>query len=250
MGALASILMLAAPAMAFASSNISNIKFDNGQTTFSCTAGESVNVTFRVVVPAGEVAEIGQTDVISDSLAPSLPFQLGGELGLQEGPNDVSTSVTCPQNTGYYTVELRTAGIFGGLKAIAITDGVTSLGSFSNALRVVASASGSSSTGSTGSSALDQLSAAVAALAAQVNALLHPVTPPAPTGDAKCVAIQPFLSAPGGTYSAAGVQLQSSLLLDNPYAIPALKPGSSVPMGFRGPQTEAALSQYLALHHC
>lgn len=246
--------MLVFPAMTFASSNISNIKFDNGQTSFSCTAGQSVNVTFRVVVPAGEVAEIGQTDVISDSLAPSLPFQLGGDLGLQEGPNDVNTSVTCPQNTGYYTVELRTAGIFGGLKAIAITDGVTSLGSFSNALRVVAS--GSTTGGGSTPSQLDVLLAQIQSLTAQLGCMSTGgtwannacVPKPAPTASTACTQ---YAQANAGTqpnvYSDANVRLQG-FLLSQGASIPALKAGAS--FGFYGNQTTAAVGWFNSLNHC
>ena len=98
---------------------------------------------------------------------------------------------------------------------------------------------------------LKGLEAQIKALVAVVAKLVTPPTPPASTGNkAKCDAIAAYRGAPAGTYSAAGVQLQSALLLDNPYSIPALKPGASIPMGYRGPQTEAALAAYLAMYQC
>lgn len=161
------LALLAFAPLATSAASVSNIKFDsNGQVQVSCTAGQTVNATFRVVIPAGEVAEIGQTDVVGDNLAPSLPFDLGGELGLQEGSNDVSASFTCPQNTGYYTAELRTAGIFGGQRAVAITDGVTSVGSFGSAIRVV-STNGSTTSGSD----VAAFAAIIAKLTANVNCI-------------------------------------------------------------------------------
>lgn len=67
---------------------------------------------------------------------------------------------------------------------------------------------------------------------------------------AKCAAIAPYLSAPSYTYSSLGTQLQSALLLDNPFSIPALQPGSTVPMGYRGNQTNAALNAYNSHYGC
>ncbi len=242
-------MFAAMPFMALASSNISNIKFDNGQTQMSCTAGQSVNVTFRVVVPAGEVAELGQVDVLGDNLAPALPFALGGNLGLQEGATDVSTSVTCPQNTGYYTVEFRTAGIFGGQTSVAITDGVTSIGSFTNALRVTASNSTSTS-----GSEVPAWQQAISALTAQMNALIasmtHPVPPapvPVPPSGACAQLASAMSGAMMGVNNSANITLQGFLLYQH-MSIPALAQGAS--FGFWGPQTNAALMQFKAQNAC
>ncbi len=97
---------------------------------------------------------------------------------------------------------------------------------------------------------MDSLTALVAQLAAEIQAILHPVTPPAPAVNAKCTAIAPYTSAPSFTFSPLGVQLQSALLLDNPGSIPALAAGSTNPMGYRGNQTNAALATYMSLYHC
>lgn len=237
--AVGTMLLVAVPA--FAASNISNIKFDNGQVQTSCTAGQVVNVTFRVIVPAGEVAELGQVDVIGDTLAPALPTSLGGELGLQEGAHDVTASVTCPQNTGYYNVEYRTAGIFLGQRAIAITDGVVSVNSFGNALRVVDTNTGSTVGGS------DNTPSWLAALMAAI-ANLAPKTPPTPTTSASCTA---YAAANAGTMmnvkNDANVRLQG-FLLSQGASIPALAAGAS--FGFFGPQTQSAVSWFQAANHC
>lgn len=228
---------------AFASSSISNIKFDNNQTTTSCTAGQTVNVTFRVNVPSGEVAELGQVDVIGDSLAPALPTSLGGDLGLQEGANDVQMSVVCPQNTGYYTIEFRTAGIFGGQRAVNITDGVTSVGSFGGALRVV---SDSSSTSTTGSSSND-IAAIVAAILAKLG-ITGSTTPATPVVSALCVQLaNSMVGAQMNVSNSANVALQGFLLYQH-QSIPALAAGAS--FGFWGPQTNAALLNFKAQNNC
>ena len=73
---------------------------------------------------------------------------------------------------------------------------------------------------------------------------------PTPTVNPKCATIAPYLMAAPYTYSSLGVQLQSALLLDNPYSIPALKPGSHVTMGFNGVQTHAATAAYMSMYHC
>ncbi len=242
-------MFAAMPFMALASSNISNIKFDNGQTQISCTAGQSVNVTFRVVVPAGEVAELGQVDVVGDNLAPALPFTLGGDLGLQEGATDVSTSVPCPQNTGYYAVEFRTAGIYGGQTAIAITDGVTSLATFSNALRVTAV--GSSTSAGSDVPAWQQ---AINALTAQMNALIASLTKPAtpaPVPASPSSACSQLAGVMAGTqpgvYNSANIALQGFLLFQH-MSIPALTQGAA--FGFYGSQSAAALAQFRAQNAC
>ncbi len=240
-------LFAAMPFMALASSNISNIKFDNGQTQMSCTAGQSVNVTFRVVVPAGEVAELGQVDVLGDNLAPALPFTLGGNLGLEEGATDVTTSVTCPQNTGYYAVEFRTAGIYGGQSAVAITDGVTSLATFTNALRVTAVGSSTSA-----GSDVPAWQVAINALSAQMNALIasltKPTTPaPAPVNTTCANLAAHSAGAMYGVRSQANVMLQGFLLGEG-MSIPALAQGAS--FGLFLDQTNAALTAYKSAHQC
>lgn len=248
------VALMAVPFFASAAS-ISNIKFDNNQTTASCTAGQTVNVTFRVVVPAGEVAELGQTDVLGDNLAPSLPFDLGGSNGLEEGSHDVATSVVCPQNTGYYTVELRTAGLYGGLNAVNINDGVTSQNSFNNALRVVANGS---TVGGTETSVIAQLTAQVQSLIAQVSCSATggiwtgtACTPkPVPVTSSACVALaEKLVGAQYGVKNTPNVSLQGFLLADNPNSIPLIRDGKAS-FGFWGNETQGAVTAYKSKFSC
>lgn len=244
--ALVFVLALAVVSTASAA-NVTNIKFANEQTQASCVAGESVNVTFRVTIPTGEVVELGQVDVIGDNLAPELPVSLGGELGLQEGQVDITTSVVCPQNTGYYSVQYRTAGIYGGQKAVLITDGVTASATFNNALRVVASGSNSTS-GSTAPSWMSEFQAALAKLAEQVAKLTASVTPgvggPSTTTQPTqlCNTFK-SLSAqyPYGSTNAYPLQ---SFLIANGFSIPA------GPTGNHLSQTASASASFRAAYTC
>lgn len=235
------VAMLSVAAVASAAS-IPNIKFDNGQTTRDCTAGQSVNFVARITVPAGEVVEKVQVDVISDSLAPELAIDVGGDLGLQEGQHDVNLVAPCPQNTGYYTTEVRTSGVFGGMRSNSITDGVTSVASFGSSLRVVATNSGS--TGSTGIGGMN-----FADLVAALKIALGIGSAPAPTTTSEvCKA---YAQANAGTQpnvnSDANVRLQG-FLLSQGASIPALKAGAS--FGFYGNQTTAAVGWFNSLNHC
>lgn len=218
-----------------------NVQFSNGQTTTDCTAGASVNVEVRVSVPAGETVEIMQADVLGDNLAPMQPVDVGGTLGVQEGISTVSLAVKCPQNTGYYNLEIRGAGIFGGQRSISITDGVQSVNSFSNAIRVVST--GSNTGGSTGGQSFkDQFCAAFPTFPGCGATAPAPV----PATDAACAA---FTAANAGTqpnvYSDANVALQGFLLSQH-MSIPALKAGAA--FGFYGNQTTNALGIWRSQH--
>lgn len=81
-----------------------------------------------------------------------------------------------------------------------------------------------------------------------------PTPTPTPTVNPKCTAIQPYLGATPYAYSTLGQQLQNVLTLDNVHSIPALDvtlhPNGTVPLGFFGIQTHAALNAYNAMYHC
>lgn len=77
-----------------------------------------------------------------------------------------------------------------------------------------------------------------------------PTAPTVSSNATKCNTVSPFLSAPKLAYSSTGVQLQSALLLDNPNSIPALAAGATIPMGYRGPQTTAALQNFSNQYGC
>lgn len=236
-------LVLAGSASA---ASISNIRFDNNQTQKSVAPGESVNVTFRVTVLANEVVELGEVDVLGDSLAPALPTSLGGELGLPEGQHDVQMTVTAPQNTGYYTVSFKTAGIYGGQRAVVMTDGVVSSASFGNAIRVVDSNSNSGSGGSSAPSWFTQMQDTIAALAKQLADLTKvvldpPIGTPAPLSE-KCSQLQnASMGTYYGSYNAAPLQ---NYLIANGFNIPA------GPTGYFGNQTQNALSNFKMVYKC
>lgn len=235
-----------AMALPFAASaaTFSNVQFDNGDVTVSGQGNSTVQATFHVIVPSGQVVEYIQTDVIGDNLAP-VDTSVGGELGLQEGTHDVTLSVKLPPNTGTYTLNVQGAGIYGGIRSVSGNDNVVGTGSFGSALRVVAD-----TTATTGGSSSDMPSW-FSQFLALFGAASHPATTtPVVTVSPKCEAIAPFLGATPYAYSSVGVQLQSALLLDNPYSIPLLQAGSTVQMGYFGVQTHAALATYTATYHC
>lgn len=225
----------------------SNVQFQNGDVTISGTGGSTVSATFHVVIPANQVVENIQTDVIGDNLAP-VCVSVGGDLGLQEGTRDVTVQVKLPPNTGTYTLEVKGAGIYGGIRSIDCNDNVVGTASFGGALRTVDS-TGSTSGGSTsGSGAFGFSSFAdfVAALKASLG-LGGATTPPATTS-AVCAA---YAKANAGTqanvYNDANVRLQGFLLSEGA-SIPALKAGAS--FGFYGNQTTAAVGWFNSINHC
>lgn len=236
--------ILAAAPFAMAAS-ISNPLFSNGQTTIDATGGATVSGTFTLTVNPGEVVEWLRTQ--SDPSQPFVDASVGGPLGKEEQVyTNVPFSVKVPPNTGTYMPTVQGAGTFGGNRSINGGDnvvlGATGLGT----VRVVANASDTTS-GST--SAFDQLSALVASLAAQVQALLHPVTPvPTPATSAVCTAYaQASAGAVMNVTNSANVRLQG-FLLSQGASIPALAAGAS--FGFYGPQSQAAVGWFQAANHC
>lgn len=238
---IASALALALPFVASAAT-FSNVQFDNGDVTVSGTGGSTVNATFHVIVPANQVVENIETDVIGDNLAP-ICTSVGGTLGLEEGTHDVTVSVKLPPNTGTYTLNVRGAGIFGGIRSIDCNDNVVGTASFGGALRTVAS--GNSST--TGSGSSNTTPDWVAALMAQIAALLHPATP-TPTVDAKCAELTAHMNgAMYGVKNQGNVVLQGYLLGEGE-SIPALAAGAAFGLWLN--QTQAALMHFKSTHNC
>src|SRR3990167_4928876 len=121
---------------------ITNVEFSNGDTTYSGKGGSTVNAKFRITVPAGEVVEWLETDVISDGLAPVCE-RVGGSRGLEEGTHSVSRSIKLPPNTGWFDIDTRTSGIFGGVMAVDCDDSGNGSDSFGSVLRVVSNSSNS-----------------------------------------------------------------------------------------------------------
>lgn len=156
-------IALALPFAASAAS-ITNVEYSNGDVTVQGTAGQSVNGKVRVVVSAGEEVERVQFDVISDSLAPVCI----DANRLQEGTHFVQIpgDVKFPPNTGTYSLEVKTAGIFGGLAAIDCVSNVNGSASFGSSVRTVGGST--SYSGST-----DSLMALIASLQAQIGCMVN-----------------------------------------------------------------------------
>lgn len=241
-GAVVAAALLVAGTVSAAS--FTNVQFDNGDVTISGQGGTTVNATFHVTVPAGEVVEYIQTDIIGDSLA-SVDTSVGGNLGLQEGTHDITVPVKLPPNTGTYTLNVQGAGIYGGIRSINGNDHVVGSASFNGALRVVDSSNstGNSNNGGFGFGSLADLIAAIkAALGTSTS------TAPSTGSSAACAELSSdLLGAQMGVYNQANVKLQG-FLLGKGASIPALAAGAS--FGFYGPQTMAAIGWFNTTNHC
>lgn len=237
--------VLVAPAVAGAAVNVDSVYF-NGQANITRSGGSTVNMKTYIVndnsndiecvrvefSPSGFVDPGVNTFDVQDQVnaSPTIgwPFDL---------------NVTLPSQAGTYDVTVYSYGTDG--EAADNTCSTTADDSTTFTGRVIIN-SNSSDTGSTGSSFLTPPAWFTNWLASWSGN-----TGSAPAENTqKCDLIKPYLGAPQNTYSSLGVQLQSALLLDNPFSIPALKPGSTVPMGYRGPQTAAALAAYNAANNC
>lgn len=236
--AVAASLLIAAPAFA---STFTNVQFQNGDVAIQGAGGSTVQATFRVVVPANEVVEKIQTDVIGDNLGPICTDVGDGTLGLQEGTHDVTLSIKLPPNTGTYTLAVQGSGIYGAFRTVDCTNNIVGSASFSSALKVV----DSSTSGSVGNVPVGIPSDVWAKFLAWVSGT---ATTPTPATSAVCTA---YAQANAGTqsnvYSDANVRLQG-FLLSQGASIPALKAGAS--FGFYGNQTTAAVGWFNSTNHC
>ncbi len=200
--------------------SITNIEFSNGDTTYQGKGGSTVNAEFRVVVPAGEVVEQFEIDVMGDSLAPRCE-EVGGSKGLEEGTHFVKRSIKLPPNTGEYDVNVRTAGNYGGTRSIDCDDNTNGSDSFSDAVRVASSGSSSNDDDDFGSDKPSWLDAFLAA----ITALVKPVD----TKPAYCATYAG--ASAGGTYA-----LQMWLVQNGFMSQEAMNTGP----GIYGPKTTSA----------
>ena len=244
-----STLIAVSPLAALASTDITNIEFGNGDVTIDCKGGNTVQATFRIVVDSDEVVEYVQTDLISDSLGP-VDHSVGGTLGLQEGTHNVKLPLKCAPNTGMYDVDVQTAGIFGGIRAINGNDNVNDSETFSDAVRVVSSSSSSSSSNNDDDedappSWLSALLAQIQANMAALLAALKPVEPAPGTGGTApiCSQIKSFNHLSYGMNGAEGLQ---NFLIQNGY-------GNVITYGvtgFFGSQTQQASNMFRTANNC
>lgn len=236
--------IIAVSPLAVLAADITNVEFNNGDVTVDGKGGSTVQAEFRVVVPANEVVEYVQTDVDGDNLGP-VDHSVGGSLGLQEGTHKVKVSVKLPPNTGTYDLDVQTAGIYGGIRAINGDDNVNDNETFSDALRVVSSSS-SSTNNDDEDSAPSWLSALLAQIQAQTAAILAafqtaqtPVTPPVLS-----------LCSQLSTAQMSGTNAIQSFLMAHGQAGPFNAIGVYAPTGFYGPVTIAALSNFKWQNNC
>ena len=238
--------MLAGTALAV---NIPALAIFNGDTEVFAKPNATFTVTPRVEVETGEVAHAIATDVIGDSR----PMQCHDISNIQgEQWRNVSVSDKAPSGTDAYGFEIRvyyTTGVNAVAEANSKTGDSACTGSYDLAYNqndvVNVTPNGSSSTDDTNVGGMS--SAEFQALLAAIKAVLNP-TPTAPAACAELTAKMTGTSY--GVYNDANVSLQGFLLSKNPNSIPALKAGSTIPMGFYGPQTAAAISAYKAVNGC
>jgi len=236
-------LALALPLASFAAT-FTNVQFSNGDVTISGQGGSTVQATFHVIVPAGQVVEYVQTDVVGDNLAP-VDVSVGGELGLQEGTYDVPVSVKLPPNTGTYTLNVQGAGIYGGVRSISGNDNVVGTASFSSSIRVVAGGEVSGSTSTSLQAQINQLAAQIAALVAAMT----PTTPAAGSACAEYSSLKLGLSVGSDTRPGGSVGRFQSFLMYKGYDIPLLS-SNQAPYGYFGVQTNSASMSFASANHC
>lgn len=258
-GIAASAAMLLLPVATFASVSVNNVLFDDGTGNVTTSSASTVNVHLYV-----------NTSGTNDVESVFVKFPNAGGIAQQGVCYDVADQVgespvngwvfefpvTVPVNAGTWDISLATHGTNGDAADNTCTTSADATQTFSGRVTVTSDNSTGTPTGNSGGSggpgnvgSLAALQALVAQLAAQVQAILHPTTPPASTG--ACAALQAKqVGTSYGVYNDPNVALQGFLLSANPNSIPALKAGSTVPMGFYGPQTQSAVSAYKSMNGC
>ncbi len=237
---IAGALALALPVIGMAAT-FTNVQFSNGDVTISGQGNSTVQATFHILVPSGQVVEFVQTDIAGDNLAP-VDMSVGGDLGLQEGTHDVTVSVKLPPNTGTYTLNVQGAGIYGGVRAISGNDNVVGSASFSSAIRVVGSDTTTNTTATAGAFGFSSFGDFVTALKSALG------ISSAPASSGACATLSAKMSGTvRDTYNSANVKLQGYLLSEGA-SIPALEAGAS--FGFYGPQTASAVTWFKTVNSC
>lgn len=226
------------PMFAFAAS-VTNVQFNNGDTTVQGTAGQSIGGNVRVVVSAGEVVENVEFDISGDNLAP-VCISVGGDRGLEEGTHfvNVPSDLKFPPNTGTYTLNVKGSGIYGAFRAVDCNNNVVGSASFGSAVKTVGS---SSNTGSgTPSGIPADVWAKFLAWMGGAN------TTPAPS--AKCSTFATKLAAGSyGVKTQGNVALQGYLLSEGE-SIPALEAGAAFGLWLN--QTQAAINHFKLANSC
>lgn len=249
LGGLAMLL----PVAASADINLQTFGFKvNGNTNATIQPGDDFEVTVNADVNDGDEVEYFRIRLIdTDNNVVSTDCQAVGRVR-DVNDKDIRFNTETPNDipNGMYDVQLLPFGIGGEAqsnKCDLDNDFPGDQQTYSNRLFVddgddiVGNDNNNNGSGSSVSQ-WDQIMAAIMAL---TNAVTHPVTP-APSG--KCAAVNAKLvGTVDNTYNQANVQLQGYLLSEGE-SIPALAAGAS--FGFKGPQTNAALSHFKASNQC
>lgn len=192
---------------------ITNVEFSNGDVTVQGSAGQSVTGKVRIEVGVNEEVERVQFDVLGDNLAP-VCIDSGR---LQEGENFVQIpgEIKFPPNTGTYTLQVKSAGIFGGFAATNCLNNVNGTNSFNNAVRTVGGNSGS-----VGGGTIAELQAQIAELLKLIAELQNPTTP-----------VKPAYCATRIVYNGVNASAAQAWLLANGFAGPFHAIGVYAPTG-------------------
>lgn len=215
----------------------------NGQENVWGTAGQNKTATLRLSAVAGEVVHAYRTRVDNQASACKAiaPFE-----GVQT--KDVPVSIVLPPNSGTnynFQVDVFTTTTLP--EAQSLTGDLACTGSYTtvynqNSVNVNPSGSNPSDVSTIGGFG------SFAELVAALKLALTPATPaPAPVSTACTQLALKSAGSVFGVYNDANVKLQGFLLSEGA-SIPALKAGAS--FGFRGPQTEAAVSAFKIVNSC
>lgn len=248
--------VIVAPALiagvAFAATTQTYLTLD-AQTTSTIQAGDSVDGVLTFNNTGNSTVQSLKVEIPNSQFPPTC-------INVSDQNSTGTHTVAFPVSTtgateGTYDVRVTTYGIpvnqTGANNNCDGTIGVSNTHTFNNVLTLTQSQStgdnsnntGTGSTGGTGSTNNQAPAWFTAWLATQSHT-------GGTTNTAKCDIVKPFLGATPYAYSSLGVQLQSALLLDNPLSIPALHAGATIPMGYFGVQTHAALAAYDAMYNC
>lgn len=263
---IATAVALALPVAAFASvtfDGIAPVVFDAGngwEASVDGSAGDTFRAKAVVDVTSDDDVNSLSWDYIGDFL-PLECVQLDSEQTQTISNLPVEFDMKFPANPGSYDVQFKVYGVDGAGQDFNCTDGnardtqnvndqiVVNVGNNNNSGNT---GGGSGNTGNVG--ALSQLQALVASLAAQVQALLHPVTPPANTVCQEYLTLASGLSKGSDTRGqpvGGRVGKLQSFLMYKGYDIAWLSSATNgAPYGYYGDQTNGAAIAFRGANSC
>lgn len=245
---LAGVAMLALPVAAFASVNIQNLTLD-GLANTTVNVGDTINAQATYQITSNDDVESLSWELVGSGLPQTcvdIPDQING--GIWHPQFDINTNGA---TAGSWDVRIKLYGVNGAGTDQQCGTSAKDTMTFTNRVAITEQTTNNTGVGNgTGNNGNGSASNPPNWFQQWLAAFMAAQKPATPAVSPKCAAIAPFLGAPANTYSSLGVQLQSALLLDNPNSISALAAGSTISMGYFGPQTHAALATYNATYHC